>query len=131
MYVAFLGKQQQADAPLTFFQKAAADRLSWEYADANLTRHLRLFKSSCSQPRWNGAGSLRCWLAVQILVYVSGRMQNQKRTEEALLSAHAMEVPAGCTRIVYLVDPVRWVLPPTTLPHCDATSQGPLQAVLG
>ena len=40
-------------------------------------------------------------------MYVSGRMQNQKRTEEALLSAHAMEVPAGCTRIVYLVDPVR------------------------
>ena len=49
---------------------------------------------------------------LQVLVYVSGRMQNQKRTEEALLSAHAMEVPAGCTRIVYLVDPVRWVPPP-------------------
>ncbi|KAK9830377.1 hypothetical protein WJX72_011403 [[Myrmecia] bisecta] len=44
---------------------------------------------------------------VQILVYASGRMKNLKRTEEALLAAHGIEVPEGCTRIVYLVDPAR------------------------
>lgn len=41
----------------------------------------------------------------QVLVCMSGA--GLERTELALVAACEMEVPAGCTRAVYLVDPCR------------------------
>jgi hypothetical protein len=44
-------------------------------------------------------------LLAQVLVYAGSK--NSSRMEKALIAAHAMDLPEGCTRVVYLVDPRR------------------------